>query len=134
MMIPLTLLLAVIGIIFNLSFASSIMQPDWALAFLLAAILAHRQHWRWVLPMILIHDFALFWNGLAIFPWIVLAPLLLIWSDAQLGPAVPQRTAILTFVTVPMLWLNWPAEAWVLTWLLSFCAWYLMTQVRLESA
>lgn len=134
MMIPLLLLLSVVGVVLNLSFSATLVQPDWALAFLLAALLSHRGYWRWVLPAIWLHDLTLHWSSFAFLPLFLWIPLILIWIDEQLGPALPQRLTILVIATLPMLWLNWGIAAWLLTCLLCICVWYMMTRMRLEPA
>jgi len=48
-MMPWILLLSVFGLVLNLAFAESLIQPDWSLGLLLGALLAHRGYWPWVL-------------------------------------------------------------------------------------
>lgn len=128
--IPLcTVISAVVGIGLNLSLTGSAMQPDWALALLLATLLARRNSWPWVLPCILVHDLALYWSPMGTFPFAVLAPFLLASSDAQLGPALPQRIAVMAFVSLGLLWQGEAATAWLLTLMLCVPAWYGLTRV-----
>jgi len=134
MIVPLVLLLSVLGIALNLGLSATLAQPDWALSLLLAALLARRGHWNWVLPAVWLHDVSLYWSPLVNLPVFLWIPVALIWSDEQLGPAVPQRIVLMTLATLPLLWAGWGFVSWLLTWLLCFCSWYLMTRIYFESA
>ncbi|MFQ5519160.1 MAG: hypothetical protein ACE5E3_04070, partial [Mariprofundus sp.] len=89
-------LLALFGISLNLAFSSSLTQPDWALALLLASLLAHRNNWVWVLPCILIHDVLLYWSFGISFIIVAMIPLAMIYLDQHLGAGIPQRLLLLT--------------------------------------
>lgn len=134
MSVSIIIFLALTGMMINLSFSSVLTQPDWALALLIAALLSHRQHWYWVLPLLLLHDWTLHWSPFAFAIVIAAVPLLILWIDHRLGPAVPQRLIGMFIGTLPMLWMDWGFIAWVLTNLMALCCWYLMAQVHLESA
>jgi len=117
------------GISANLALTGDIVQPDWALAFLMANLLAQRNSWPWVLPCTLLHDLVLYWSPMGTFPFAVLAPFLLASSDAQLGPALPQRIAVMLFISMGMLWQGETLTAWILTLILCVPAWYGLTKV-----
>jgi len=121
------LIMSFLGIILNLMMASVAIQPDWSLAVLLAAMLSHRGNWLWVLPGIMIHDVALYWTVLGAFPTALLLPILLIYSDQQLGAALPQRILLMLLGCLPMLlWLGAQFSQWLLTLLLCISLWYMM--------
>ena len=106
--------------------ASIVIQPDWSLSILLAAMLTHRGNWLWVLPGIMVHDVALYWTILGVSPVALLLPALLIYSDRQLGPALPQRILLMFICSLPILWLGAHFGQWLLTLLLCVPLWYMM--------
>ena len=77
MIAPFVLRLSLLGIMLNLSLAGLVIQPDWAAALLLAAILAQRGNWVWVLPGFWVHDLALHWSSLVCLPVVALIPFFL---------------------------------------------------------
>jgi len=122
----LILAISFLAILLSLTMASTAIQPDWSLALLLAAMLSHRGNWLWVLPGIMIHDMALYWTILGVFPAALALPGLLIYSDRQLGPGLPQRIFLMVLCCAPMLWLGAHFSQWLLTLLLCTSLWYLM--------
>lgn len=124
------LVLAGLGLLFNLAFAGSLVQPDWALALLMAALLARVGSWPWVIPGVLAHDLAIFWSPLGIAPVAACAPFLLRRIDEQLGAALPQRLLLLLLMSLPMLWHGLGADQWLLTLLLSVPVWYGLVRIH----
>lgn len=124
-LVPLCIVISAIGGMgASLALTGQVAQPDWALALLLATLLARRNSWPWVLPCILVHDLVLYWNPMGTFPFAALSPFLLASSDAQLGPALPQRIAIMLFVSIGMLWQGAFVTTWILTLMLCVPIWY----------
>jgi len=117
---------SLLGILLTLMMASTSIQPDWSLSILLAALLTHRGNWFWVLPGIMAHDVVFYWTMLGVFPVALMLPVLLIYSDQQLGPALPQRFFLMILCSLPMLWLGINFGPWLLTLLLCIFLWYLM--------
>lgn len=120
----LILLGALVGIMLNLAASSLLVQPDWALALLLAALLARRSSWPWILPAVLVHDVALFWSPLVTFPLMALIPPVLAYIDAAIGPGLPQRAGLMLAATMPLLWYGGGFTPWLLTLLLCIPIWY----------
>lgn len=120
--------LALLGLNLNLAFAALLAQPDWALALLLASLLAHRSNWVWVLPAALVHDVVLHWSALATMPVLAVMPMAMIYFDRHLGPGLPQRVILMLLVTMPLLPLGWGLQAWLLTIFLCVPFWYLLTK------
>ncbi|MDX8392231.1 MAG: hypothetical protein R8K53_06665 [Mariprofundaceae bacterium] len=122
--LPLLLLLsALTGMALSLA-SGGIMQPDWSLAILLAALLAKRTAWPWVLPAILLHDLTLYWSPWGVFPIACVIPLLLLRLDAQIGPGLPQRIGMLMLASLPMLAHGAGTIQWLLTMLLCIPIWH----------
>ncbi|MDQ6953093.1 MAG: hypothetical protein Q9M15_06180 [Mariprofundaceae bacterium] len=133
-MMPWILLLSVFGLVLNLAFAESLIQPDWSLSLLLGALLAHRGYWPWVFAGTALHDLVLHWSPFIILPWVMITPLVMIWSDAQVGASLVQRFIILGFLTF-MLWIwDWLPEAALLTFLLATVIWHFVAQKHAEPA
>ena len=131
---PLILLACLLGIVANLSFAGTSTQPDWSLALLTAAILAHRGNWVWVAITACIHDLIFYWSPLPTLPWIMVAPFVIAWSDAQIGPNLIQRLFTMVMVIASLLWAGWSAAAFLLTLLLCIVFWYTMVRFYAQSA
>ncbi len=103
-------------------------QPDWALALLLAALLARRHAWPWILPAILIHDLTLYWSVWGVFPVACLLPYSIARLDALFGAGLPQRLVLMILLTLPMLWHGVGIGQWLLTAALCIPVWYLLVQ------
>jgi len=128
-MIAMTItLLALLGLSLNLAFASTLMQPDWALALLLASLLAHRHNWVWVLPGVLVHDVVLYWSFSLSFLIMALFPLAMIYLDQHLGIGLPQRLALMLVAVLSLLWPGWGLSAALLTLCLCIPVWHLLTR------
>ena len=127
--LPLLLLaLSVTGIALSLA-TGGILQPDWSLALLLAALLARRGTWMWVLPALLLHDLALYWTPWGVFPLACLLPAILMRLDEDIGPGLPQRFVMLFFVSLPMLVHGAGFMQWVLTLMLCIPIWHLLARI-----
>lgn len=118
------LLLAALGMACNLAFAQLVLQPDWALALLLGAMLAHRGVWWWVLPMAMAHDLVMYRSIWGLAPWTLLLPWLMAHLDFRLGPGLPQRMIFMLLALVPVLYFHWSVEAWLLTALAVVPIWH----------
>jgi len=127
-------LLSLLGISLNLAFASVLMQPDWALALLLASLLAHRHNWVWVLPGVLIHDVVLYWSFSLSFIIMALLPLAMIYLDQHLGVGLPQRLALMLAAVLSLLWPGWGLPPALLTLCLCIPAWHLLTRKYAQQA
>ncbi|MDQ6974634.1 MAG: hypothetical protein Q9M10_07085 [Mariprofundaceae bacterium] len=127
-MIQSILLLSIVGLILNLAFSDAQIQPDWSLALLLGALLAHRAYWPWVFAGTALHDLVLHWSPFVTLPWMMLAPLLMIWSDAQAGASLVQRFVIMILIIMNLWVWYWPLQAVVLTLLLTTVIWYIVAQ------
>ncbi|MBL1352078.1 MAG: hypothetical protein COA61_001890 [Zetaproteobacteria bacterium] len=133
-MMPWILLLSVFGLVLNLAFAESLIQPDWSLGLLLGALLAHRGYWPWVFAGTALHDLVLHWSPFITLPWVMITPLVMIWSDAQVGASLVQRFVILGFLTL-ILWIwDWLPEAALLTFLLATVIWHFVAQKHAKPA
>ncbi|MDQ6996382.1 MAG: hypothetical protein Q9M82_02850 [Mariprofundus sp.] len=127
--------LALLGISLNLAFAGTLMQPDWALALLLASLLAHRHNWVWVLPGALIHDVVLYWSFSLSFIIMALLPLAMIYLDQHLGAGLPQRLVLmLAAVLLSLLWPGWGLPASLLTLCLCIPIWHVLTRQYAQQA
>jgi len=114
----------------GLSLASGgILQPDWALALLLGALLARRGTWPWVLPALFVHDLTLYWSVWGTFPVACFLPFSLSSLDAQLGAGLPQRLAVMIVVSAPMLWHGAGFTQWLLTIILCISVWHLTAHI-----
>lgn len=120
--------LVLLGLNMNLAFATLLAQPDWALALLLASLLAHRNNWTWVLPSAALHDAVLHWTLLATLPVLAMVPLAMIYFDQHLGPGLPQRMVLMVLVILLLLPLGWGLQAALLTLCLCLPLWYLLTK------
>ncbi len=121
-------LLALLGISLNLAFSSAMTQPDWALALLLASLLAHRHNWVWVLPCALIHDLVLYW---ALGPMVIIMammPLAMIYLDQHLGSGLPQRVVLMLVGLLVLPALGGSLQAWLLTLCLCVPVWHVLTR------
>jgi len=119
--------LALLGLSLNLAFSTSLTQPDWAMALLLAGILARRHNWIWVLPAIILHDLVLHWSvGLSSIV-VALIPLAMIYFDQHLGAGLPQRIVLMTLASLSLLHWGWDATALLLTLCLCVPIWHLLT-------
>jgi hypothetical protein len=127
--IPLLLLpLAITGLALSLA-TGGLLQPDWALAILLGALLARRSLWPWMLPALLVHDLALYWTPWGVFPLACIMPWVLQRVDAQLGPGLPQRMGMLFVVSLPMLVHGAGLMQWLLTLLLCMPVWHMLVHI-----
>jgi len=134
-MIAITIaLLSLLGLSLNLAFASTLMQPDWALALLLASLLAHRHNWVWVLPGVLIHDVVLYWSFSASFLTMAIFPLAMIYLDQHLGSGLPQRLALMLVAVLSLLWPGWGLSAALLTLCLCIPVWHVLTRRYAQQA
>jgi len=131
---PLLLFACLIGMIFNLGFSSIILQPDWSLALLLAALLAHRGNWLWVSLATGIHDLVLHWSVFISLPWILLTPIIIRWSDAQIGPSLLQRMFAMLMVISSIFFAGWSFASCVLTLLLCLIFWHLIARLYVQPA
>ncbi len=120
--------LALLGVSLNLAFANVLTQPDWALALLLASLLAHRHNWVWVLPGVLIHDVVLYWSFSLSFIIMALLPLAMIYLDQHLGAGLPQRLVLMLVAVLSLLWPGWGLSAILLSLCLCIPVWYLLTR------
>ena len=119
---------SLLGISLNLAFSNTLTQPDWALALLLASLLAHRQNWAWVLPCVLFHDGVFYWSFGASFLMVALVPLAMIYLDQQLGAGLPQRLLLMLAIVLSLLQPGWGLAASLLTLCLCIPVWYLLTR------
>jgi len=127
--LPLVLLiLAATGLALSLA-TGGILQPDWSLAVLLGALLARHSIWPWILPALLVHDLALYWTPWGVFPLACLLPVIVQRMDAQIGPGLPQRMAMLLIVSLPMLGYGAGLMQWILTLLLCMPIWHVLARV-----
>lgn len=127
--LPLVLLvLAAIGLALSLA-SGGVLQPDWALAVLLAALLARHGLWPWVLPALLVHDLTLYWTPWGVFPLACLLPFIVLSLDEQIGPGLPQRLAMLLIVSLPMLQYGSGVMQWLLTLLLCVPIWHVIARM-----
>ncbi len=120
-------LIALLGMSLNLAFSASLSQPDWAMAVLLAAILAHRNNWIWVLPCAFLHDVILHWSFGSSFIVMALIPLAMIYLDKHLGPGIPQRVLIMLAAILALANWGWTTQALLLTLCLCVPVWYQLT-------
>jgi len=127
--LPLVLLvLATVGVALSLA-SGGLLQPDWSLAILLAALLARHSLWPWVLPSLLVHDLALYWTPWGVFPLACLIPSIVRNLDEQIGPGLPQRMAMLLIVSLPMLHYGAGTMQWLLTLLLCMPLWHALARM-----
>jgi len=131
---PLLLFSCLIGIIFNLGFSGVFLQPDWSLALLLAALLAHRGNWLWVSFAAGMHDVILHWSLLVSLPWVLLTPIIITWSDAQIGPSLLQRSFAMLLVTTSLYIAGWGIASCLLTLLLCFIFWHFIARLYVYPA
>lgn len=126
--------LSLLGILLNLSLAGVWVLPDWSAALLLAAILAHRGNWVWVIPAFWVHDLSLHWSATVWLPFMILFPLLLTYIDMRIGAALPQRVVLMLAASTALLLAGWGAAAWLLTLLLCICIWYALSNLYAQPA
>jgi len=131
---PLLLLGCLAGIIFNLGFSGIFLQPDWSLSLLLAALLAHRGNWLWVSLATGIHDLILHWSVFISLPWVLLTPIIIAWSDAQIGPSLLQRVFALLLVISSLFFAGWGLAPCLLTLLLCLVFWHLIARLYVQPA
>ena len=127
-------LLALLGISLNLAFANTMNQPDWALALLLASLLAHRNNWLWVLPCALIHDLVLYWSFGIIVIIMTFIPLAMIYLDHHLGAGLPQRIVLMSTAILTLPIMGWDLQACLLTLCLCVPVWHLLTRQYAQQA
>ncbi len=128
------LLLSMLGLLLNLALADTWLQPDWALALWLGALLAHRGYWPWVFGGVALHDLVFYWSPWVCLPWMMVMPILLIWSDAQAGPSLVQRLMLMVLMMVPLWLAHWQIPALLLTMLLTLLIWYKVSQLHAQPA
>jgi len=121
-------LLAILGVSLNLAFPTAMTQPDWALALLLASLLAHRNNWIWVLPCALLHDLVLYWSIGSMVVLMGVIPLAMIYLDQHLGAGLPQRVVLMLVAVWSLLSLGWSVQACVLTMCLCVPVWHILTR------
>jgi len=119
---------ALFGLSLNLAFSNVMAQPDWALALLLASILAHRNNWIWVLPCALLHDLVLYWSFGMVVIVLALIPLAMIYLDQRLGVGLPQRVLLMLAAVLVLPVSGWSLQACVLTLCLCVPVWYVLTR------
>jgi len=122
------LLLTVIGLCVSLGFSGHIMQPDWALALLLASLFAYRNSWPWVLPGIAAHDVILYWSVWGSLPLAAAVPFLLSHIDRDIGTALIYRVILAGVVCCPLLWFGTGFIQWLLTFMLCVPLWHWLTR------
>jgi len=127
-------LAAMVGLSLNLAFSVSLQQPDWALALLLAALLAQRHNWVWVLPMMMLHDVILHWSFGATLIGMAAIPVAMIYFDQHLGAGLPQRLALMIMAALTLTIQDWAWGAAILTALLCVPLWYLLTRRYAQTA
>jgi len=132
MTVSIILIMWLVGMVLNLSFSGVLVQPDWGLAVLLAALLAHRGNWVWVIPAVWVHDLVFHWTSFVCLPWMILAPVLVAWSDAQIGPSLWQRMMAMLVVVAPLLSWGWSMAATILTLLVCLSMWSMMAKLYAE--
>jgi len=128
------MIVSVLGLNMNMAFSSGLIQPDWAMAVLLASLLAHRHNWLWVLPMMLLHDAVFYWQPAMAFLMMVVIPPAMIYLDEHLGAGLPQRLALLVLASLSMLLDGWSLQAGLLTLCLCVPLWYLLTRQYAQQA
>ena len=131
---PFLLFACLIGIILNLSFSGIFLQPDWSLAILLAALLAHRGNWIWVSLATGAHDLTLHWSVFVSLPWILLTPIIITWSDAQIGPSLLQRIFAMLLVITSLYIAGWSFASCLLTLLLCLVFWHFIARLYVQPA
>jgi len=129
MMAAAVALLALLGLSLNLAFSASLVQPDWGMALLLAAILARRNNWIWVLPCILIHDVVLHWSLGLSFLFVAIIPMAMLYFDQHLGTGLPQRVVLMITATSSLLYWGWGVAAIALTLCCCVPIWHLLTRM-----
>ena len=122
-------LLVLLGLTLNLAFSTSLVQPDWAMALLLAGILARRNNWIWVIPAVLIHDLVLHWSLGLSFLFVALIPLAMLYFDQHLGVGLPQRVVLMILATSSLLYWGWGIIAIALTLCCCVPIWHLLTRM-----
>jgi len=120
--------LALLGISLNLAFSNTMTQPDWALALLLASLLAHRHNWLWVLPCALIHDLVLYWSLGPVLIIMAIIPLAMIYLDQHLGAGLPQRVILMLVGLLALPAWGWSLQACFLTLCLCVPVWHVLTR------
>ncbi|TLS66969.1 hypothetical protein FE236_04140 [Mariprofundus erugo] len=122
------MLFALLGLNMNMAFSSSLMQPDWALALLLASLVAQRHNWLWVLPLVMLHDAVLYWSLETSFVVFAIIPFAMIYFDQHLGPGLPQRLLLVLLVLLAMFYDGWSADSCLLTLCLCVPVWHLLAR------
>ncbi|MDQ6961087.1 MAG: hypothetical protein Q9M28_00960 [Mariprofundaceae bacterium] len=117
--------LSLLGVVINQSFAGLFLQPDWALAIVLAALFTHSQHWPWLLLIAALHDLILYWSIWASFPWLCLSLLVLWYVDKELGPAVAPRFACMIASCLPLMYMGGGLMQVLLTCLVCIPMWHI---------
>jgi len=130
MLVSSVLLVAFVGLIINLSFSGSGVQPDWSFSILLAMLLSKRKTWIWVLPSIGIHDLFLYWSATVMVPTFILVATVLFYSDKRLGLGQQQRWACLFICTFPLIHSGMALLNVLLTLTVTVCLWAFFSAQR----
>lgn len=118
-------LFSLLGMMVNQSFAGLLLQPDWALAILLAALLSHKQHWPWILLLAALHDLILYWSIWTSFPWLCLSLIVLLYFDKELGPALAPRIACMIASCLPLAYIGSGPNQVIMTCLICVPLWHM---------
>ncbi|MBF0281585.1 MAG: hypothetical protein HQM07_03345 [Zetaproteobacteria bacterium] len=122
-------LLASVGIFINFTVNSfPLFQPDWCLAVIVGATLAHRVFALWSIPVIIAHDLILYWSIWITPPLILIYPIIISQMDYKLGPGQPQRFIWLLIFTAPLLLNQWHPISAILTLLLAIYTWHICSK------
>lgn len=133
-MIATVIIAVLLGLSLNLAFSSSLIQPDWALALLLASLLAHRKNWVWVVPCIFLHDMALHWSIGINTLLMALIPPAMVYFDQHLGVGLPQRIMLMCIAVLALLQTGWGSQAMLLTLCLCVPLWHLLARQYAKAA
>ena len=130
----LLLLLSIIGLCLSLGFAGHMVQPDWSLALLIAALLSDRSSWPWLLPGIVAHDVSLYWTVWGVLPMAAALPYLLPQMDKERSTALMRRIILMGVVCLPILWLGSGFSQWLLTLMLCVPLWHTLSRLHARSS
>ncbi len=134
-MIAAVIVLALLGIVANIVTSPGTIVPDWGGALLIASLAARRHHWKWVFPLLLLHDALLCWSPWPLTLMMVAAGLLLtLHIDMQAGPALLQRLLMVLISLIPMWLQGWPMPSLVLSFLLILALWYWLRDMTTSPA
>ncbi len=126
----LLLLFSFAGLCFSLGLAGHIVQPDWSLALLTAALLSYRSGWPWLIPGVVAHDVSLYWTVWGALPLAAAIPYLLLQIDRELGTALMWRAILMGVVCLPILWLGSGFMQWLMTLMLCVPLWHALTKLH----